>query len=165
MFYSPTVALKSILSIDKELLEKYSIKGLILDVDNTLTTHNNPNPADGVMDWIDEMKKSGIKLCIVSNNKYARVKPFAEMLDIPFIASGAKPFATGNNKAVELMKLPKENIAAVGDQLFTDIWGGHSAKIKTIYVCPIEFEKNFFFKCKRLLEKPFLRKINSSIEK
>lgn len=165
MFYTPTVVLKSVMDIDKVLLDRMSVKGLILDVDNTLTTHGNPNPSEGVAEWIKTMLSSGIKLCIVSNNKHKRIEPFAKLLNIPFVSSGAKPFTVGYKKAVKIMKLPKENIAAVGDQLFTDIWGGNAANIKTIYVFPIQPEKNILFKFKRLLEKPFMKNIRKALKK
>ena len=80
MLFRATAAFKRVTDITPEILKKLSIKGLILDLDNTLTTHDNPVPANGVMEWLDKMKKNGIKLMIVSNNHPPRVKPFADML-------------------------------------------------------------------------------------
>ena len=40
-----------------EFLKKHGIKGLILDVDNTLTTHDNPVPAEGI-GMARQMKKT-----------------------------------------------------------------------------------------------------------
>ena len=79
------IALQSILDLTPEILKENEIQGLLLDLDNTLTTHDNPRPADGVLDWIALMKETGIKMVIVSNNHYDRVKPFAEMLGLEFV--------------------------------------------------------------------------------
>ena len=58
----PTIALHSVCEITPELLESMGIRGLMLDIDNTLTTHDNPRPAKGVQAWIAQMKASGIQL-------------------------------------------------------------------------------------------------------
>ena len=55
MIFRPTIAMNSVLDITPELLKKMQVKALVLDLDNTLTTHNNPKPADGVLEWIDTM--------------------------------------------------------------------------------------------------------------
>lgn len=90
MFHA-TVALRSVLQIQPGLLRQYGIRGLMLDLDNTLTTHDNPAPAEGVLSWIGLMRQAGIAMMIVSNNRPHRVQPFATALGLPFVAEGAKP--------------------------------------------------------------------------
>lgn len=155
MLFRPTAALKSVLELTPEILGKMGVEALILDLDNTLTTHNNPHPAKGVPEWLDEMRNAGIKLLIVSNNHAPRVEPFAEALKLDFVPEGAKPLPKGYNIAVKKFGLPKEKVCAVGDQIFTDILGANLAGIKSVFVYPIEFESGFFFKIKRFFEKPF----------
>lgn len=156
-------AFEKVTDIPLKFLQKHQVKALVLDIDNTLTTHDNPTPANGVVDWLEEMRKNDIKMLVVSNNKPHRVEPFAKMLDLDFVANGAKPLTKGINKAVKLMGVPKMNTAAIGDQIFTDVLGANIAGIRMIYVKPIEHEKTAFFKFKRFCEKPFLPKkfINS----
>lgn len=158
MIFRPTYVFKSVTDIKIDFLKEKNIKGLILDLDNTLTTHNNPHPAEKVTDWIDDMKKSGIKMMIVSNNNAERVIPFAQNLGLDFVPNGRKPLATGFKKAQAIMNIPFSEIAIVGDQIFTDILGANLKRVRTIYVHPIELESGFFFKIKRFLEKPFIRK-------
>lgn len=158
MLFSITEAFLRITDITYEYLEKKGIKGLILDLDNTLTTHDNPKPADGVLDWIGNMKKNNIRLMIVSNNHSPRVKPFADMLGLDFVSEGAKPLTKGFKEACKLMKLKKNELAAVGDQIYTDVLGANLYGIRMLYVAPIEHEKTKFFKLKRKLEVPFLPK-------
>jgi len=151
-----TVAFRKVSDITPKILAKLGVKGLILDLDNTLTTHDNPKPADGVLDWIDLMKKNNIKLMIVSNNRAPRVKPFADMLGLEFVSEGKKPLSKGFKEALTRMRLKKTEVAAVGDQLFTDIIGANRFGMKSLYVVPIEHEKTRFFRFKRFMEKPFL---------
>lgn len=155
MLFRPTHAFRSVLNITPDFLKSEDIEALILDLDNTLTTHNNPHPAKGVPEWLELMKKSGIRLIIVSNNHAPRVTPFAEMLDLEFIPEGAKPIPIGFSKAVNHFGLPKKNVCAIGDQIFTDILGANLTGIKSIFVYPIEFETSTPFRFKRFMEKPF----------
>ncbi len=156
-------AFEKVTDISLKFLQKHRINALVLDIDNTLTTHDNPAAAEGVMEWLEQMRTNGIKMLVVSNNKPHRVEPFAKMLSLDFVANGAKPLTKGINKAVRLMGVPKNNTAAIGDQIFTDVLGANLAGIRMIYVKPIEHEKTTFFKIKRFCEKPFLPKnfINS----
>lgn len=153
------IALKSILDLTPEILKENNIKGLLMDLDNTLTTHDNPRPADGVLDWIALMKETGIKMVIVSNNHFERVKPFAQMLGLEFVCEGKKPLSDGFNRAQKQMNIPFENLAVVGDQIYTDVLGANFKKsVKCIYVFPIELEKKGFLAFKRKIEGPFLPK-------
>ena len=152
------IALKSVHSITPELLGENNISGLLLDLDNTLTTHDNPRPADGVIEWIETMKESGIKMLIVSNNHFERVKPFADKLGLEFICEGKKPLSDGFNRAQKRMNSPFKNLAVVGDQIFTDVLGANIRRVRCIYVFPIEHEKKGFLKFKRKIEVPFLPK-------
>ena len=151
----PTYVKRRVLDLDAEFLREHHIKGLILDLDNTLTTHNNKQPGDGITEWIAEMKSAGIKLIILSNNTKKRVTPFAELLGLEFEPNGAKPLAVGFRRAAKRLGLEKRNLAAVGDQIFTDILGATVYGIRTVFVTPIEPETGFLFKVKRVLEYPF----------
>lgn len=158
MLFKSTAAFRRVTDITPTVLERLDIKGLILDLDNTLTTHDNPRPAEGVPDWLALMKQTGIKLMIVSNNHAPRVKPFAEMLGLEFVSEGKKPLIKGFREAEKRMGIPRAQLAAVGDQIYTDVLGANLAGIKMLYVVPIEHESTTFFKVKRKLEKPFLPK-------
>lgn len=153
-------AFRKTVDITPQFLKKHGIKGLILDVDNTLTTHDHPFPAKGIDEWLEGMKKNGIKLIIVSNNHAERVKPFAEPLGLDYVCDGGKPLKRGYTAAMEKMGLSPRETAAVGDQLFTDVWGAKNAGITMLYVEPMELEPRSkrFIRFKRVLEKPFLPK-------
>ncbi len=156
--FKPTYVFDEIVDITPEFMKRKRIKGVILDLDNTLTTHNNPIVPQSSMEWINSMKAAGIKLMIVSNNKAPRVTPFAEQLGIDFVSEGKKPLTFGYNKAIKKMGLEKANAAAVGDQIFTDIMGSNLCGIRSFFVFPIEPETSLPFRLKRAVEKPLLPK-------
>lgn len=156
IFY-PTTHYRRVMEITPEQLHKMGIKALILDVDNTLTTHDNPQPSQGVRDWLDQMRAAGFPMMIVSNNHYQRVKPFADRLGLPFIEDGKKPLSSGMRRAAHAMGVRPEEIGVIGDQIFTDILGGNLFGSKTILVEPIQLEDKPFFKVKRFLERGILK--------
>lgn len=158
MLFKPTYVFNNVTEITVDFLNKHNIKGLLLDLDNTLTTHNNPVPSQSSLDWLDRMKESGIKMMIVSNNSSERVQPFAKELGLHFVPNGKKPLTFGYTQAIKEMGINKKNTAAVGDQIFTDILGSKLKGIRSLFVFPIEPENSLPFRFKRACEKPFLPK-------
>lgn len=158
MLHKPDYVFDSIADISPAFFEKEGIEALILDLDNTLTTHNNPVPDAVRLKWFEDMKSRGLKMIIVSNNHPERVKPFAEFLGLDFVPDGKKPLPRCYNEACRRLGIPKKKTAAVGDQIFTDVMGCKAAGIRSVFVFPIEYETGFWFRVKRALEKPLLPK-------
>ena len=153
----PNYRVGKLLEIPLSFLKENGIQGLILDVDNTLTSHNNPEPEEKAVRWLEDMRLAGIALIIVSNNTKERVTPFAKRLGLPFVAWGKKPLTSGIRKACRRMGLAPSQVGVVGDQIFTDIWGANRSGCVSILVEPIQLEDTFFFHLKRRWEKPFTK--------
>ena len=153
---------KNITEISPEFLKENGISGLILDIDNTLIGHNVPLPDEKITNHLRELENSGIKLCVVSNNTYDRVKSFAEKIGVEFfVASALKPRKKGYLEASARMNIPFREIGAVGDQLFTDVLGANLSGCFSIYTKPLHSGgEGFLIALKRVFEKPFLPKIN-----
>ena len=121
MIFYPSVYLNNVKEITIELLRKNNIKGLLLDVDNTLIDFNY-KMLEGTKEWCEDLKKQGIKLCILSNtNKIEKVKRVAKELNLQYINFAKKPFKSGFKRAVNLLELDVKNIAVAGDQIMTDV--------------------------------------------
>lgn len=158
MFLYPRAYFESVKNITIHFLNDNNIKALILDVDNTILDFNKNIP-DGIEQWCEELKKQGIKFCILSNsNKKEKVRMVAEKLDLPYFYFGTKPFKRGFNKAIKLLEEKNENIAAVGDQIFTDIIGANRCKMFSILVKPIAEKDLLVTKIKRPLENIIINK-------
>ena len=157
MLLRPRIKLTRITDVTLSLLEKYGIKSLILDVDNTLSTHHGTVLTDGLEEWLDTMGKAGIKLVILSNSKRERVKPFAERLSLPFISMGLKPLPFKFGQALKTVGAKKKETAIVGDQVFTDTLGGNLYGIKTVLLDPIKPETSKSFRFKRKTERKVIK--------
>ena len=136
----PDFLFESIYTIDIQRLRARGIKLLLADLDNTLVSYSMKVPTEEVKAWRGKLEKAGITLFILSNSrKPGRAQRFAEALGVPYQGHAGKPKAKGFYKAMERMDAKPEETAIVGDQIFTDIWGGNNAGVTTLMVKPIEF--------------------------
>lgn len=157
MLLYPKMYVTNVKKITIELLRKNKIQGLILDIDNTLIDFDK-NLLEGTQEWCTNLKKQGIKMCILSNtNKLHKVKKVAEQLELEYLYFAHKPNKKGFNNAKELLKLEPENIAVVGDQIFTDVLGGNRSKMFTILTKPIDSRDIWLTRLKRPFEKIVLK--------
>lgn len=161
MILYPKLYIDNVKEITFELLQKNGIKGLILDVDNTLIDYYKNMP-DGVKKWCEDLKNRGIKFCIASNsNKKEKVKEVSKKLDIPYIYFAKKPLKMGLIKAKNIMGLEAKQVAVVGDQIFTDVLGANRCKMFSILVNPIE-EKDIFI---TIIKRPIENLIKNNYKK
>ena len=141
-----------------EFLLAINVKGVLLDIDNTLEPYENESPGLHVLEWLDSLRAAGIKTAIVSNNNAKRVELFNKSIGMPAYSKAAKPFKKNLIKALSEINVAPENAIFIGDQILTDVWAAHNAGIKAILVPPINDKKDVFTKFKRLLERPIINK-------
>ena len=163
--FQPQYIFNRITDVTPQLIRHTGTQGIILDIDNTLTLHDHPIPADGVTEWLDNIKSLGIKMIILSNNSPERAEPFADSLGLPFIARAKKPGKKGFLSACGALGIAPKNTMVIGDQIFTDIWGGNRIKSVTVLVKPFELESMLFFRFKRRLERPVIKRYHNNIKK
>ena len=144
-----------------EILVSNGIKGVVLDIDNTLEPYEHPLPGEHVKAWLLALKSAGISAAFVSNNNRERVELFNGELGLPAFYKAGKPFKKNVLRAMEEMGTTCENTLLMGDQVFTDVWAARNAKIKAAIVPPINDKRDVFTRFKRLLEKPILKKYDN----
>ena len=165
--FFPREFYNSVYEIDYETLYANGFRGLIFDIDNTLAAFDVPDPPNEVVELISRLKQLGFGVCLLSNNSEKRVVGFNNPLELPAIHKAGKPRRRGLRKAIELLKLPKEQTAIIGDQLFTDIWGGNRMNIHTILVNPLATRDEWTVKLKRkpekIVKKIYMKKYHNQI--
>ena len=138
--------------------EKYyemGYRGVLFDIDNTLVMHGAD--ADQKAEKLfKRLKEMGFATCLISNNKEERVRTFAEKVGAPYIYDAHKPSTEGYNKAREIIGTDVNETIFVGDQVFTDVFGGNRASLYTILVRPIHHKEEIQIVLKRYIEKPVL---------
>lgn len=151
--------LNSVFDIDGKSLKQKGIRGILFDIDNTLEPYHTAVPGQAVIELFNRLSCEGFKIGVISNAKPERTMEFCENATSFWIAKAGKPLARGYRQLAAMMELEPKELAAVGDQLYTDILGGNRFGLFTIYVKPLESKEPPFVMLKRLLEKPFLKGI------
>jgi len=127
----------SILGLTPEILQHHGLKGLVLDVDETLIPTKADEVLPELLQWLGQIKSS-FSLWLVSNNlSKTRISRIAKTLDLPYLFGARKPSRKKIIQAVTAMNLPFEQVAMVGDRLFTDVIVGNRLGMFTILVEPM----------------------------
>ncbi len=148
---------RSIYNIDYEALKKRGIKCLIFDLDNTISPINVPVPDKEVKDLFAELNYLGFKIIILSNSKKARVEPFKEKLNVDSSYHSHKPFKKKYKKILRIYDFKDTEIACIGDQLLTDIYGANRMSFLSILVNPMSNEEYLPTRINRTLEKAIFK--------
>ena len=135
-FIKPDCFCKKVSDIEIEKLVRSGIKGLILDVDNTLISRKSPNLSEDVFDWVNNAHHY-FKIIILSNNSESKILRVAKPLNIQYIPWTLKPLTFFYKLALLKLGLNASEVCVIGDQVFTDIFGGKLIGAKSIYVKPI----------------------------
>lgn len=154
----PDLYLNNIYEITPGYLKSRGIRAVLLDIDNTLVTYDDPKPTPPVLAWLKALEDSGISAAFISNNHRERVEAFNS--ELHFFASwdSKKPSGKYYLAAMEQLGTSVSDTAVVGDQIFTDVWSAKRLGLYAILVKPIRDKTSLFFKCKRALEKPILKR-------
>ncbi len=145
--------------ITPAFLRGLGITAVLADIDNTLAPYEQPEPDERIRAWIAALADAGISIAFVSNNGRERVELFNRTLGVPAYYKSGKPFKKNLVRAMTAIGGTKETTAMLGDQLLTDALAGHNLGVRAVLVVPpIRDKKNAFFRFKRWLEKPTVRR-------
>lgn len=154
---TPDVYVDSVFQIHLDKLKEKGIKGLIIDIDNTLVGWDTKSASEKTKTWLLNLKKEGFEVCLVSNNTEDRVVVFNEELKLPAIHRATKPRTQPFKRAMEKIGTNKKNTAVIGDQIFTDVLGGNRAGLYTILVVPIVSKEFWWTNLVRKVERRVLK--------
>ncbi len=125
--------------IPLEELWGMGLRGLIVDLDNTIVGFHASELAAEHIAWVDEAHQRGFEIVMVSNNFSGRVSTIAAQLNVECIPNALKPLPFGFLRALKRLKMHRREVAVVGDQLFTDVLGAKlCGGLYTILTEPIE---------------------------
>ncbi|MGF1539179.1 MAG: YqeG family HAD IIIA-type phosphatase [Pleurocapsa sp.] len=127
----------TIVNLTPDIILKYQLRGLILDVDETLVPLKQREVSPELQQWVASIRQVA-SIWLVSNNlSQNRIGNIAKSLDLPYILRAKKPSRRKLKQAASQMNLPIEQIAMVGDRFFTDVLAGNRLGMFTILVEPM----------------------------
>ena len=163
-YFFPHTYIESIFEIDSEDLQKKGIKAIIFDIDNTLVSYDVEEPTQEVIKLFEELQQKGFKICLLSNNTKERVIRFSKGLKILAIHKANKPLTGKFKRAMRLLGTDQNSTVIVGDQIFTDVYGGNRAGLMTILVMPVSDKDEWITKIKRGLERRIINAYEKSLK-
>ncbi|MBE6566268.1 MAG: YqeG family HAD IIIA-type phosphatase [Ruminococcaceae bacterium] len=145
-------------AVTPAFLQSIGVRALLIDIDNTLAPYEEPDPNERVLAWFAELEKNGIKAALVSNNHAPRVERFNKSLGLIAYPDSGKPGRKTLERAMKELGVTHTETAMLGDQILTDCFAGKHIGLCAIIVPPIKDKTNLFFRFKRLVERPAIRK-------
>ena len=151
--FVPDIYQKSIYYINYDKLYKKGIRCIIFDLDNTLTPSHVNKPTKRLKRLIGELKDIGFKIIIVSNSPKYKIEPFKNELCVDACAFSLKPSKNKYIRIMDKFKYKNTEVAAVGDQLLTDICGANKLDLTSILVNPLSSHDYSITMINRIIEK------------
>lgn len=155
----PREYVSSIYHIDVSRLWKDGKRAIITDLDNTLVRWNAPSATPKLVSWLKMVQDVGFKVCILSNNDHLRVTEFAQPLGLPALDMAKKPRLRGFQRALSLLQVSAKETVMIGDQVFTDVFGGNRMGMYTVLVMPIHEQEYIGTRVMRRMERIVLRRV------
>ena len=139
-------------------LQSIGVRALLIDIDNTLAPCEEPDPDERILGWFKALEEHGIRAALVSNNHAPRVERFNKPLGLIAYPNSGKPSRKTLERAMRELGATHAETAMLGDQLLTDAYAGKHIGLRTLIVPPIRDKKSLFVRCKRRIERPYIRK-------
>ena len=139
----PDYVFESIYDITPEKLKEHGVRGVLIDLDGTMASHKAALPPETLRPFLQGLQQAGLRVLVFSNNNEKRVAQFCAPLGVEHISRAKKPLAAGFRRGAARLGLPVGQLAVVGDQIFTDVFGGNCAGALTCYVETLD--RRFFW--------------------
>lgn len=150
--FKPDLTVDSLAEIDLKKYWEKGKRGIILDLDNTIVLWQETKLVEKARIFLEKALALNYRVCLLSNAGTSRVKKIAEKHELPYLALALKPRKSVFRKALAKLKLTEKEVLVIGDQIFTDIWGGNRVGCETILVSPLEKKEFMGTKVLRFLE-------------
>ena len=151
--------------VTPEFLASLGVRGLLIDIDNTLAPYEQLTSDECHRTWFEALDAAGIRTALISNNHRSRVDEFNQTLGREAYWHSSKPLGRTFKKVMRGWGLPHEQVAVLGDQLLTDALGAKLLRLRVIIVPPIRDKKTAFVRFKRYLERPYIKAYHKQHQK
>lgn len=158
--FIPDIYQKNIFTIDYQKLKDRGIRCLLFDLDNTLAPMFAHEPSKELKELFARLNDYDFKIIIISNASQQRVAPFKEKLNIDSSFRSFKPFSLKYKKILKIYKFKESEIAAIGDQILTDIYGANRMGLTSVFVEQLSPDTFLGTKINRFFENIILNSLN-----
>ena len=155
--FIPNMYVKNIFEIDYKKLKDRDIKVLLFDFDNTIIEKGNNVIDKKTLKFLNSLKSDFIIYVVSNSLNKSKLNLVCSKLDLPYIGNARKPFKSGYKK-LKFKSIKNEQIAMIGDQLITDVWGANKMGYFSILIDPITNNEHIWTKVNRVFERIIQKK-------
>ena len=159
IFY-PDIYAKNIFEIDYEKLKSKGIKCLVFDLDNTLAPVKSSIVDEKVKKLFATLKRQKFTVILMSNSLKKRVEVFKKDLKVPCFSFSLKPLKKNYKKLIKEYGFDMSEVACIGDQIMTDVWGANKMGFTSIFLDKMQEEDFKWTKLNRVFERMILKHFN-----
>ena len=153
---TPDAVVDKVEDFDAVRFEQWGVRGIALDLDNTIVPWHTSLVTPGATAWIRDVLARGIGVCLITNNYSGGAAATSALFNIPVIKGALKPSPWSFRAALRALGVQGADAAVVGDQIFTDVLGGKLAGMRAVLVKPLSRAEFPTTKFVRLFERPML---------
>ena len=158
-YVTPDAVVAKAEDVTPHMLEGWGVRGVVLDLDNTIVPWNTSDVSAPVRDWVRDLRASSIAVCVLTNNYTRRASQVADLLSIPIIKVAFKPSPMAFRNAARMLGVAPGQAAVIGDQLYTDVLGGKLVGMRAVLVEPLSKREFFTTRFVRWLERPMRARV------
>jgi HAD superfamily phosphatase (TIGR01668 family) len=161
--FCPRLVIPAVTLLEPDFFRSRGLRAVLLDLDNTLVHWHGSEVRPEIAEWLREQQTAGLRFCLASNtHRPRRLAALAETLDVPYELGVAKPAPAGLRRCLARINAVPAETAMIGDQIFTDIWGGNLCGLYTILVQPMSPRE---FIGTRVVSRPLERVVLSTLRR
>lgn len=124
------------IDIEHDIVSR-GVKCVLIDLDNTLLPRDTHQVPDDIRAWLKALSAAGVRVCILTNNWHHGAHEWAQRLGLPIVSHAIKPLPFAYALALRKMGARCRETLCIGDQLITDVWGGHFMHMPVYMVEPL----------------------------
>lgn len=159
--FIPTYYAKHLYTVTPAFFKEIGIETLVLDLDNTLASYRELTASKETLAYLDALKKTGLTLFLVSNNKGQRVQTYATSAGLLYLAGARKPLTKRLRTFLKNKNVNLNTVMMVGDQLLTDVFCANNLGVKILLTDPLVKEDQWTTHFNRLLDRPIRKRLKA----
>jgi HAD superfamily phosphatase (TIGR01668 family) len=156
---TPDAVVDSVADIGLDLLRRWQIEGVVLDLDNTIVAWHRSEVTPAAQRFVQLLHSAGLKICLLTNNYGAHARTVADAIGAQIVRAALKPLPGGFRRALASMQVTPQTAVAIGDQLFTDVLGAKLVGMRAILVMPVAQREFLTTRFLRWLERPIVERL------
>jgi HAD superfamily phosphatase (TIGR01668 family) len=152
-FLRPDFCFRRIVDIDLDWVRSLGVRGLLLDMDNTLTRWEILEVPAEELAWLEQLERAGLKTRLLTNGLAHKRRRVADQIGISCVSTALfKPIPYVFSLGLRELELRPDETMMIGDSVFTDVMGANRVGIWTALVEPLSQVDFVGTKLYRLLE-------------